>query len=56
MLQPDPRSGEGCNTLIHEGFAKLIHGKDCYIVIVIYLPSSKSVYDTIKEQPVEISG
>ena len=23
MLQPDPRSGEGCNTLIHEGFANV---------------------------------
>ena len=21
MLQPDPRSGEGCNTLLHEVFA-----------------------------------
>ena len=21
VLQPDPRSGEGCNTLLHKGFA-----------------------------------
>ena len=23
MLQPDPRSGEGCNTLLHKGFANV---------------------------------
>ena len=36
MLQPDPRSGEGCNTLIHEGFAnvntrKRLLYRHCYI-------------------------
>ena len=36
VLQPDPRSGEGCNTLIHEGFAKVNTRKrllyrHCYI-------------------------
>ena len=23
VLQPDPRNGEGCNTLLHEGFANV---------------------------------
>ena len=23
MLQPEPRSGEGCNTLLHEGLANV---------------------------------
>ena len=36
MLQPDLRSGEGCNTLIHEGFANVKTRKrllysHCYI-------------------------
>ena len=36
MLQPDPRSGEGCNTLLHEGFAnvntrKRLLYRHCYI-------------------------
>ena len=36
VLQPDPRSGEGCNTLIHEGFAnvntrKRLLYRHCYI-------------------------
>ena len=34
VLQPEPQSGEGCNTLLHEGL--LIYGKECYIVIVIW--------------------
>ena len=36
VLQPDPRSGEGCNTLLHEGFAnvntrKILLFRHCYI-------------------------
>ena len=36
VLQPDPRSGEGCNTLLHEGFAnvdtrKRMLYRHCYI-------------------------
>ena len=36
MLQPDPRSSEGCNTLLHEGFAnvntrKRLLYRHCYI-------------------------
>ena len=39
VLQPDPRRGEGSNTIITPGLGNtLIHGKECYIVIVIYLP------------------
>ena len=52
MLQPDPRSGEGCNTLLHEGFAeKIVISSLLYTFL-----SSASVYDTIKEQRFEISG
>ena len=41
MLQPEPRSGEGCNTLLPEGLENVnALGKECYIVIVIYLSSS----------------
>ena len=43
MLQPEPRSGEGCNTLLPEGLANVnAHGKECYIVIVIYLSYNKN--------------
>ena len=39
VLRPDPQSVEGCNILSHsENSSNVIHGKDCYIVIVIYLP------------------
>ena len=36
MLRPDPRSGEGCNTLLHEGLAnvnthKRLLYRNCYI-------------------------
>ena len=36
MLQPDPRSGEGCNTLVHSGLAnvntrKRLLYRHCYI-------------------------
>ena len=34
----------------------LIHGKECYIVIVIYLRASTSVYNTITEQCFETTG
>ena len=27
MLQPEPRSGEGCNTLLHVGLANVYIGK-----------------------------
>ena len=38
MLQPEPRSGEGCNTFLPEGLENVnALGKECYIVIVIYL-------------------
>ena len=33
--------GEGCNTLLHEGLANIKTGKECYIVIVIYLQQTK---------------
>ena len=41
VLQPEPRSGEGCNALLLEGLANVnAHGKECYIIIVIYLSYS----------------
>ena len=45
VLQPEPRSGEGCNTLLPEGLANVnALGKECYIVIVIYLSSSTCTF------------
>ena len=45
MLQPEPRSGEGCNTLLPEGLANVnALGKECYIVIVIYLSSNTCTF------------
>ena len=38
VLQPDPRSSEDCNTLLHEGFANEGFAKDCNIAIVLYVP------------------
>ena len=46
MLQPEPRSGEGCNTLLPKGLANVnARGKECYIVIVIYLSfGTRTIY------------
>ena len=58
MLQPDPRSGEGCNTLLHEGFANVNTRKrllyhHCYIpsflVQVITIQSKNSLSKFLAE-------
>ena len=38
VLQPDQRSSEDCNTLLHEGFANEGFGKECNIAFVLYVP------------------
>ena len=38
VLQADPRSSEGCNTFLHEGFANEGFAKECYIAFVLYVP------------------
>ena len=52
VLQPELQSSEGCNTLLHEGLAKRSNtGKECYIVIVIYLQQTKlSCFSLFKEK------
>ena len=37
---PEPQSSEGCNTVYTSAWQMLIHGKECYTVIVIYLLKS----------------
>ena len=36
MLQPEPRSGEGCNTLSHEGFGKCKYMEKNIISSLLY--------------------
>ena len=46
MLQPDPRSGEGCITLLHSGFAK-VHVDTQKRILYRHIPSllySKRIY------------
>ena len=38
VLQPDPRSREDCNTLLHEGFANEGFAKEYNIAFVLYVP------------------
>ena len=37
VLQPDPRSSEDCNTLLHEGIANEGFAKECNIAFVLYV-------------------
>ena len=36
VLLPEPRSGEGCNTLSHSGLAIVIIRKKCFILLLVY--------------------
>ena len=36
VLLPEPRSGEGCNTLSHSGLANVIIRKKCFILLLVY--------------------
>ena len=38
VLQPDPRSSEDCNTLLHERFANEGFAKEYNIAFVLYVP------------------
>ena len=49
VLQPDPRSGEGCNTLLHEGFANVDTGKRM-LYRHCYIPSLPTQVLTIQSQ------
>ena len=56
VLQPDPRSGEGCNIYYPRALQTLIHGKECYIVILYTFLAIPRVYGTITEQHFETTG
>ena len=58
MLQPDPRSGEGCNTLLHEGFANVDTRKRMLYRHCNYYTflASTCAYDTIIEQRFKTTG
>ena len=54
MLQPDPRSGEGCNTLLHEGFANVDTRKRMlYRHCCIYLPSQHMLQNSVSKRLAE---
>ena len=44
MLQPDPRSGEGCDTLLHEGLAKRSYTEKIVISTLLYTFLSGQVF------------
>ena len=49
MLQPDPRSGEGCNTLLHAGVAN-VNTRKRLLYRHCYIPSFLVQVFTIKKQ------
>ena len=49
MLQPDRRSGEGCNTLLHEGFAN-VDTRKRMLYRPCYIPSLQAEEFTIQSQ------
>ena len=43
VLQPSPLCGLGSNTLSHSAWQMLIHRKECYILLLKYIPSKLKI-------------